>query len=245
MEVDKEPVYLYKQKTMLPLGDDNSDRKRTPYVNYILIAINIFVFIVYQKMGSDANFILSYSTVPGEILSGMDISSNGLAVTPIPVYATLFTAMFMHGGIGHIVGNMLYLWVFGDNLESRMGHVKYLFFYLLCGLVASLCHVFASSILGKDLLIPSLGASGAISGVLGGYLLLFPKNRIKILAFAFIIHVPAFITLGLWIGLQLFSGWGSLESTGDGGGVAYAAHIGGFFAGLLLVKFFAGPKDPN
>ncbi len=222
---------------MLPLGDNNSDRKLTPYVNYILIAINIAVFILLQKMGSDTDFLISYSAIPGEIIGGTDITIEGMGITPIPVYATLITSMFMHGGIGHIAGNMLYLWVFGDNLENRMGHVRYLLFYLLCGIIASLSHVFMSHFLGKDMFIPSLGASGAISGVLGGYLLLFPKNEVRVLAFAFIITVPAFITLGLWIALQLFSGWGSLGSTG--GGVAYAAHIGGFFAGLILVKFFA------
>ena len=221
---------------MLPLGDNNSDRKLTPYVNYILISVNIAVFILLQKLGSDTDFLISYSAIPGEIIAGTDITIEGMGVTPIPVYATLITSMFMHGGIGHIAGNMLYLWVFGDNLENRMGHLRYLLFYLFCGIIASLSHVFLSSFLGKDMFIPSLGASGAISGVLGGYLLMFPKNQVRVLAFAFIITVPAFITLGLWIALQLFSGWGSLGSTG--GGVAYAAHIGGFVAGMILVKFF-------
>jgi membrane associated rhomboid family serine protease len=149
--------------------------------------------------------------------------------------------MFMHGSIAHLAGNMLYLWVFGDNLESRMGHKKYLLFYLLTGLIASLCHVFVASLLGKDLMIPSLGASGAISGVLGGYLVLFPTNQVRVLVIAFVMKVPAFITLGLWIALQLFSGWGSLGT--DGGGVAYAAHIGGFFAGMLLVKVFGKGRE--
>ena len=109
---------------MLPLGDNNSDRKITPYVNYILIAINIAVFILLQKMGSDTDFLISYSAIPGEIIGGTDITIEGMGVTPIPVYATLITSMFMHGGIGHIAGNMLYLWVFGDNLENRMGHIR-------------------------------------------------------------------------------------------------------------------------
>lgn len=223
---------------MIPIGDNDSDRTRTPYVNYILIAINILVFILFQGMGSNEGFTLSYATVPAEILSGTDVTTNGLGVTPSPVYITLISAMFMHGGFAHLGGNMLYLWIFGDNLENRMGHIKYLAFYLLTGLIASLSHVYASRFLGKDLLIPSLGASGAISGVLGGYLILFPKNQVRVWFVGMILNVPAFITLGLWIGLQVLSGWGSIGA--EGGGVAYAAHIGGFVAGMFLIKFFAG-----
>jgi membrane associated rhomboid family serine protease len=208
----------------------------------MLIAINIMVFIYYQQFGTNHAFLLSFATIPHEILTGVDVVyEGGLGVTPIPVQLTLLTSMFMHGSIAHLAGNMLYLWVFGDNLESRMGHKKYLFFYLLTGLIASLCHVFVAALLGKDLLIPSLGASGAISGVLGGYLILFPTNQVRVLVIAFIMKVPAFITLGLWIALQLFSGWGSLGA--DGGGVAYAAHIGGFFAGMLLVKVFGKGRE--
>ncbi len=238
---------------MIPISDNNSDRTRTPYINYILIALNILVFIYYQGFGGNEHFTMSFSTIPHEIITGEDVVYQGnIGVTPIPVYLTIFTAMFMHGGLAHLGGNMLYLWVFGDNLENRMGHLKYLMFYLLTGVIATLCHVFASYILGRDMLIPSLGASGAISGVLGGYLLLFPTNQVRVFVIALIIRVPAFITLGLWIGLQLMSGWGSLGAGKEGGGVAYAAHIGGFFAGLLLVKVFAGPRvatareeDPN
>ena len=227
---------------MIPIGDTNTDRIRTPFVNYILIAINIIVFVLYQDMGTNEAFLLSFATVPLEILTGTDVRINGLGQTPIPVHLTLLTSMFMHGGLAHIGGNLLYLWVFGDNLENRMGHVKYLVFYLLTGLIASLAHVFASQFFGKDLLIPSLGASGAISGVLGGYLILFPKNQVRVFVIGTIMNVPAFITLGLWIGLQVLSGWGSIGA--EGGGVAYAAHIGGFLAGMLLVKFFAG-KNPT
>ena len=194
---------------MIPLGDDNSDRIRTPYVNIGLILLNMFVFVFYQSFGSDNHF----------------------------------TAMFMHGGLAHLGGNLLYLWVFGDNLENRMGHLRYLLFYLLTGIIATLCHVGLCYLLQKDLYTPSLGASGAISGVLGGYLLLFPKNQVKVLFIALIIRVPAFVTLGLWIALQLFSGWGSLGEKEGGGGVAYAAHIGGFVAGLLLVRYFAAAPN--
>lgn len=226
---------------MIPISDNNSERTITPFVNYILIAINIIVFVAFQKMGNDQAFLASFSTVPKEILTGTDITTGGLGVSPEPVYITLLTSMFMHGGIAHIGGNLLYLWVFGDNLENVMGHVKYLVFYLLCGLIASMCHVWLTSFTGNDMLIPSLGASGAISGVLGGYLLLFPKNEVRVFVMMSVMHVPAFITLGLWIGLQLISGWGALG--GSGGGVAYAAHVGGFAAGLILVKFFTHRKD--
>jgi membrane associated rhomboid family serine protease len=146
--------------------------------------------------------------------------------------------MFMHGGFAHLAGNMLYLWVFGDNLENVMGHKKYLLFYLLCGVLASLAHVFGSAYLNSNLLIPSLGASGAISGVLGGYVLLFPRRRVHMwLFFIFTIAVPAFIALGIWIAFQLINGLGMLGGE-EAGGVAYSAHIGGFIAGLLLVKLF-------
>lgn len=228
---------------MMPIGDDNTGRTRTPFVNYILIAINIIVFIFAQRMGSNEAFLMSFSTVPQEILTGSDIvGPNGLQASPEPVYLTILTSMFMHGSIAHIAGNMLYLWIFGDNLENVMGHLKYLIFYIICGVIASLAHVFASQILNSGMLIPSLGASGAISGVLGGYMILFPKNRVKVFAIRTIIHVPAIVSLGIWIALQVFS-WISVigqETEGQGGGVAFAAHVGGFVAGMILVKFFAG-----
>ena len=227
---------------MIPIGDDDSGRTIKPLVNYLFLFLNIFVFFYYQHAGANQQLILSYSTVPAEIITGRDISLYGLGITPIPVYFTLFTAMFMHGSLTHLAGNMLYLWVFGDNLENRMGHLRYFFFYLLCGLVASLSQIALANYTGKDLFIPSLGASGAISGVLGGYILLFPRNTVRILVFFIVIRIPAYITLGLWILLQLFSGYGSLTAS-EGGGVAYAAHIGGFFAGLILVNFFARRKE--
>lgn len=238
---------------MLPIGDDNRDRHLTPVVNYVLIIINILVFILLQEIGRDINFTFAYSTVPAEILSGQDIVTRprlledpytgqsvempGLQLTPIPVYLTLLTSMFMHGGIAHIAGNMLYLWVFGDNLENIMGHRNYLIFYLLCGVLASLSHVFSSVTLNQSLLIPSLGASGAISGVLGGYMILFPLRRVYMWFFLGAIPVPAFIALGIWILFQVINGMGALGGE-EAGGIAYAAHIGGFIAGVLLVKLF-------
>ena len=232
---------------MMPIGDDNTGRTITPFVNYILIAINVIVFVFAQQLGSNEAILMSLSTVPQEILTGSDIvGPNGLQATPEPVYITLLTSMFMHGSIAHIGGNMLYLWIFGDNLENVMGHFRYLMFYLICGVLASLAHVFMSSALGSGMLIPSLGASGAISGVLGGYLILFPKNRVRVIALARVMHVPAIISLGIWIALQVLEQIGALggqNPDGGGGGVAYAAHIGGFLAGMILVKFFA-TKQP-
>jgi len=220
---------------MLPIGDDDSDRRFAPLVNYVLIAINILVFVFLQGMGGNEKFTYAFSTVPAEILTGRDIAAGPLEPTPVPVYFTLITSMFMHGGWAHLLGNMLFLWVFGDNIENRIGHIRYLIFYLVCGIIASLCHVFVS---GSDSLIPSLGASGAISGVLGGYLLLFPSRRVRVIMGRGITTVPAFVALGIWIVFQVISGMGMLGGDETGGGVAYAAHIGGFVAGLALIKLF-------
>jgi membrane associated rhomboid family serine protease len=235
---------------MFPISDDNTDRHTTPYVNYVFIAINILVFVFLQGMGGNLGFTYAFSTVPAEIISGADIITQnrlishqgqtfevpGLQPTPIPVYLTMITSMFMHGGFGHLFGNMLFLWIFGDNIENRLGHGRYLAFYLLTGIIASLAHVFTSYFFGMDLEVPSLGASGAISGVMGAYLVLFPKRRVNVLLLRFIVAVPAVVSLGLWIVLQIISGLGMLGGQSDG--VAYAAHIGGFIGGMLLIKFF-------
>jgi membrane associated rhomboid family serine protease len=237
----------------IPLGDDNSDRRIRPVVNYALIGLNILVFSFLQGMGGNLPFTYSFSTVPQEILTGTDVVTQesivsdpvsgdryrvpGLGVTPLSVYLTLLTSMFMHGGLMHLLGNMLYLHIFGDNIENLMGHLRYLIFYLTCGVLASLAHVFTSAALDADLLVPSLGASGAISGVLGGYFLLFPKRRVRVLIFRFIREVPALVAIGVWFAFQLISSLG-MFSGGPGGGVAYGAHIGGFIAGLILVKIF-------
>ena len=238
---------------LMPVGDDNSDRRLKPIINYLLIAANIFVFIFFQGLGTNEKFTYSCSTVPQEIVSGEDIVTedqmyedtmtgerfrvSGLQPTPISVYITLLTSMFMHGGFAHIFGNMLFLMIFGDNIENRVGHFRYLMFYLICGIIASPAHVFVSVSMGSSTLIPSLGASGAISGVLGGYLLLFPKRRVRVMMFYQMMEVPAIVAIGIWFAFQLISGIGVLGDS-QGGGVAYGAHIGGFIAGLLLVKFF-------
>jgi membrane associated rhomboid family serine protease len=245
---------------MIPIGDDNTDRSRTPFINYLLLLINIVVFFYYQRMGTDIPFTFGYATVPGEILSGRDIVTAseqlkdavtgqeytlpGLQPSPSPVWITLITSMFMHGGWAHLGGNMLYLWIFGDNLENHLGHLRYLAFYLLTGLIASLSYVFSTYVLGHDLLVPSLGASGAISGVLGAYIRLFPTRRVTVIVFWFLTSVPAVIVLGLWILLQIISGMGALGEAAAGG-VAYSAHIGGFIAGFLLIKLFAAGLQPG
>ena len=247
---------------IFPIGDDNSDRTTTPYVNYLLLAANVLVFVFFQGLGSNERFTYAWATVPQEIVTGRDIARpvvvqdpiSGdpvgripLQPTPGSVYLTLLVSMFMHGGFAHLFGNMLYLWIFGDNLEHRMGKVKYLVFYLLCGLIASLAHVFSTVAFGQNPYIPSLGASGAISGVLGGYLLLHPTRGVHVIIFSFIVRtVPAFVAIGLWFVFQLINGLGMLgQGSQEGGGVAYAAHIGGFIAGFLLVKLFDSGAKPD
>lgn len=247
---------------IFPIGDDNTDRTTAPIINYLLIAINLLVFVFLQGLGSNDKFTYAFSTVPEEIVTGRDITTPdrqfrnpapggepvtvpGLQPTPFTVYITLLTSMFMHGGIAHIFGNMLFLWIFGDNLEHRLGHVRYLIFYLICGLLASLAHVFTTVAFGGNPLIPSLGASGAISGVLGGYILLYPSRRVRVIMFSMLTQVPAFVAIGLWFVFQLISGLGLLGGGSQEGGVAYAAHIGGFIAGLVLIKFFAIGRNSN
>jgi len=144
----------------------------------------------------------------------------------------LLTSMFLHGGWMHLGGNMLYLWIFGDNLEKVMGNARFLLFYLVCGIAAAITHIVFSG--GSA--VPTVGASGAISGILGGYLILFPRNRVRVLTRGGIMSVPALVVLGFWIVIQLISGFGSIATTAETGGVAYLAHVGGFFAGMLLVK---------
>src|SRR5262249_51006521 len=227
----------------LPMGDDNTERRLTPFVNYALIGINVLVFL-YQL--ANPEFTLGYSVVPAEITQGRDIvgpvqgvKGLYLAHSPSPIYLTMLSSMFMHGGWLHLGGNMLYLWIFGDNVEDRMGHLKYLIFYLLCGFLASATHIFFS----PNSQIPSLGASGAIAGVLGAYLVLFPRQGVRVIQFGIITEVPALIVIGLWGLLQFISGFGSLGSSG--GGVAYMAHVGGFVAGILLVFLFRNPPAPR
>jgi membrane associated rhomboid family serine protease len=239
----------------VPIADDDSDLRLAPIVNYLLIAANVLVFVLFQGLGSNAHFTYAFSTVPKEIVTGRDIITSshkvedpvsgdtfvepGLERTPVPVYFTLLTSMFMHGGLAHIFGNMLYLWIFGNNIENALGSARYLVFYLLTGVIASLSHVFATVATGGNLLVPSLGASGAISGVLGAYMLLFPQRRVRVWMGRGTMDMPAWTSLGMWFLFQLVSGMGMLGAGSQAGGVAYAAHIGGFIAGLVLIKPFA------
>lgn len=236
---------------LFPIGDDNSDLLRFPYVTYLLIAANIVVYILFQGAGYNDAFTYAFSVVPREITTGVDLAAPQiirdsfgnravipLQPTPIPVWGTILTSMFMHGGLMHIFGNMLYLWIFGDNLEDRLGHIRFAVFYLVCGAFAALAQIFTD----QNSIIPMLGASGAISGVLGGYILLFPRRSVTAIIFFTVIQIPAFVALGIWIGLQLFQGY---FSSAEAGGVAYMAHIGGFVAGFLLIKVFALGTKPT
>ena len=208
---------------MLPIGDDNSARRTVPVVTYALLALNILFFFV-ELSGGDA-FIEKWAFVPSRFLAN-----------PVGDSLTLFTAMFMHAGWLHLGGNMLYLWIFGDNVEDRFGHIKFAIFYIVCGLAATFAQLAFST--GSN--VPNLGASGAIAGVLGAYILLFPQGKVKVLQGQGVIQVSALIVIGLWIVLQLFSGFGSITSAAQTGGVAYMAHIGGFIAGFVLTFLLRG-----
>jgi len=213
---------------MLPIGDDNSARRIVPLVTYALIVVNVLFFLA-ELAGGDA-FIQTWAFVPSRFLAN-----------PVADFLTLFTSMFMHAGLLHLGGNMLYLWIFGDNVENRFGHVKFLIFYLLCGLGATFAQLLFS--MGSN--VPNLGASGAIAGVLGSYILLFPQGRVKVLQGSQVVQVPALLVIGFWIVLQLFSSIGSISASADTGGVAYMAHVGGFIAGFVLTFLFRGGSQPQ
>jgi membrane associated rhomboid family serine protease len=234
---------------MFPIGDDNSDRTITPFVNYTFLALNVLVFVFLQGLGGNDAFSYAFSLVPKEIATGVDLSGVQIVTdalgrtgqvrhypTPLPVYFNFLSSMFMHGDFWHLLGNMLFLWIFGDNIENKLGHIRYIVFYLICGIAAG----FGQFILDTSSIIPMLGASGAISGVMGGYIVLFPHRRVKAIIFRFFTEVPAYVAIGIWIAYQLVLGY--LTDPGTGG-VAYAAHIGGFIAGAALVKVFAIGKE--
>jgi len=213
---------------MLPLRDENPS-SRTPVVNYILIGLNILVFIFQVMLGaSQDSFVYQFALIPAQVTSGIDVGD----------VLDVFTSMFMHAGLAHIGGNMLYLWIFGDNVEDAMGHGRYIFFYLTGGVVASLAHILTNP--GSQ--IPTVGASGAIAAVLGAYLVLYPHSRVVTLIFlgyfVRLAMVPAIVVLGLWFVLQLFQGVLTLGAA-DVGGVAFWAHIGGFVTGLVLARILA------
>ena len=203
---------------MFPIGDDNSGRRTVPVVTFALIAINILFFLVELSGGEP--FIEQWSVVPRRLIAN-----------PGSDFPTVFTSMFMHAGWLHLLGNMLYLWIFGDNVEDNFGHIKFLIFYLLCGVAAT----FAQLVFSVGSNVPNLGASGAIAGVLGAYILMFPKGQVRVLMGRGVIPMPALVVIGMWIVLQFISGVGSIAQTS---GVAYMAHIGGFLAGVVLTFLF-------
>ena len=208
---------------MIPIGDDDTARRTAPVVTYVLIALNVLFFFV-ELSGGDA-FVGKWALVPSRFLAN-----------PFGDAMTLFTSMFMHAGWVHLGGNLLYLWIFGDNVEDRFGHLKFMLFYLVCGLAAT----FAQMAFSAGSSVPNLGASGAIAGVLGAYILLFPRGRVRVLQGQQVIQVPALIVIGMWIVLQLFSGIGAIANAAQTGGVAYMAHIGGFLAGFALTFLLRG-----
>jgi membrane associated rhomboid family serine protease len=219
---------------MFPLKDDNPTTI-TPVVTWILIAINVVVFLYQVSLGPRASqlFVYQFGAIPAVVTGDQSLPGNLVAVPP---FLSIFTSMFLHGGWMHLIGNMWYLWIFGNNIEEAMGSLRYLLFYIICGFLASLSHILSN--VGSTL--PSIGASGAIAGVLGAYILLYPRARVLTLIFLgfFIrlLYIPAGFILGFWFILQLLSG--SMSGGQQGGGVAFWAHIGGFIAGVLLVGVF-------
>jgi membrane associated rhomboid family serine protease len=208
---------------MFPIGDDNEARRSIPVVTFVLIALNVAFFFIQLNGGE--TFLRQWAFVPARF-----------AQDPAADWPTIFSAMFMHGGWLHLGGNMLYLWIFGDNVEDVFGPVKFLLFYLACGIAAT----FAQYYVNAGSRIPNVGASGAIAGVLGGYLVLFPHSRVRVLVYNQIVALPALVVLGFWIVLQFISYAGTLGQTQDVGGIAFMAHIGGFVVGLVLTFLLAG-----
>jgi membrane associated rhomboid family serine protease len=245
-------------RPMLPIGDENERGRGPAFVSLAIIGLNVAVFLLLQDAGTSqagAEFTYGFSTVPFEIVNQVDLVEpqpvpiGGETVLvpqepgPSPIWLTLFTSMFMHASWLHLAGNMLFLWVFGDNVEHRVGHGLFVVFYLLVGLIATVAHI----LVDVDSVVPTLGASGAISGVLGAYFVMFPTNRVNVFLFRGIVPVPAIVAIGMWAVLQVSAGFGDL--TGEAGGVAYAAHIGGFVggaaAGLLFRFVFNEPRRPR
>lgn len=238
---------------VFPLGDLQRTRI-TPWATWLLIALNVMVYALQVDEGP--SFTTTYAATPYEITRGEDITGPFILAidrgddplgrgeriereipqgpVPFPVWLTMFTAMFLHGSPLHLAGNMLYLWIFGDNVEEVLGHVRYIVVYLCCGLIASVAQMVAA----PDSLIPTLGASGAIAGVMGMYLIWFPYNRVRVLVLRIIMEMPAVVVIALWIALQVWQGAGSIGHLGKVGGVAYLAHLGGAIAGIFSAFLF-------
>lgn len=242
---------------LFPISDDNRDLAKPAYVSLTLIGLNLLVFFLLQGAGRNADFIYGWSVIPYELTANVDlvapqvVEAGGREVQipqapgPRPIYLTILSAMFMHGGYAHLFGNLLYLWIFGDNVEDRLGGLGFLGFYLLCGVAAT----FAQVALDPTGVVPNMGASGAISGVLGAYIVFFPRNRVHALFFYVVVSVPAFVAIGLWIVFQFFNGMGSIVASEAAlGGVAYGAHIGGFLIGVAiagLMRLIGSGDEPS
>jgi len=219
---------------MFPIWDD-TPTKKFPLTTVILIALNSMIFLYQVSLGERFNeFIYSMGLLPFEITHHIDILPTG----PSPIYLTIFSSMFMHGSVVHLLGNMLFLWIFGNNVEDYLGRKKFLFFYLICGISAA----FTQILFNSDSTVPMVGASGAIAGVLGAYMVLYPRAKITtviiIIFFIRLIKLPAIVVLGFWIIYQFLYGLSSLAATTGEGGVAWFAHIGGFICGIILIKLF-------
>jgi membrane associated rhomboid family serine protease len=240
---------------VFPIGDQNEPGGRLAFVTLAIIGLNIAVFVLLQQAGGESAFTYGWSAIPYEVTHGVDLTRFAVvdiggqtfqvpqAPGPVPIQLTLLSSMFMHAGWLHLGGNMLFLWVFGDNVERRAGPIPYLLIYLAVGVVGSMTQILSD----PASKIPTLGASGAISGILGAYIVLFPTNRVTVFLFRFLTQVPAVVAIGIWIVFQLISGFGaSVVSDESGGGVAYLAHIGGFAAGAVVgvVLRAIGPRRP-
>jgi membrane associated rhomboid family serine protease len=224
---------------LFPIGDDDRRLSGPAYITLFLVIANVLIFLLQL---TDESITYGWSVVPREITSGQDLvgaevirTEHGTVQIPHApgpnfIYFTIISAMFLHGGFAHLFGNMLYLWIFGDNVEHRFGALPFLLFYLASGIAGTIAHI----ALGPQSIIPSLGASGAISGVLGAYLILFPRNKVHAVFLYTIVSIPAIAAIGIWIVFQFISGMGSIAATSQTGGVAYGAHVGGFFAGAVL-----------
>jgi membrane associated rhomboid family serine protease len=219
---------------MIPIRDENPSRT-IPLVTIGLIAVNMVVFFYEVSLGDGIE----------QLVSTAGVTPYNIVHVGLPAYPTLLTSMFLHGGWGHVLGNMLYLWIFGDNIEDFLGKIRFVIFYLVCGFAASFAHIVTQA----NSQVPSIGASGAISGILGAYILLYPRAKVLTVIplgyFIRIVKLPAILVLGIWILLQLVSGIASLPGAGERGGVAWFAHIGGFLAGLALVRLFGGRRKPR
>jgi membrane associated rhomboid family serine protease len=219
---------------MFPLRDDNPTTI-FPFLTILLIAVNVLVFMYQLSLGPKGEevFVYQYGAIPAVLFGTQQLPAS---IVTIPPYLSLVTSMFLHGGFMHLIGNMLYLWIFGNNIEEAMGRVRFLLFYLLTGLAAA----YAQLLVNPNSVVPLIGASGAISGVLGAYILLYPRARVLTLIllplFIRLMYIPAWVVLGIWFLLQVWNG--SLSGQESGGGVAFWAHIGGFVAGVLLVGLF-------